>query len=207
MRAVYRWVVCCALVLTAAEVQCAAELKVLATDPAPDALMARQQPFFVRFELTYPAPAIVTVGGLYKGMPVIDDGGAGAPAILPSGGGVGVVSFFYWGEKPTRIDEVRLKITDPAGGTNITEYAFPVTLTWLTDDPPPREPAPWVREWQQAQRAPDNKGTRNADAASNSIAPGAWLALGAGVMLLAIFVVWLRRRRRRAAANDDQARR
>ena len=125
--------------------------------------------------------------------------------MLPSGGGSGVVSFFYWGEKPTRIDEVRLKITDAAGGATINEYAFPVILTWLADDPLPRELPPWVKEWQQTQLAPYRKNARKADAAENSIEAGAWLALGAGVMLLAIAAVWLRRRAREKT-DDDPAR-
>src|SRR5476649_2948829 len=147
----YGWIAGCALLLTAVHAQSAAELKVLATDPAPDALLARQQPFFVRFELKNSAPAAVTGSGLYKGKTVIDDGGTGAPAMLLAGGGIGVVSFFYWSEKPTRIDEVRLKINDPSSGAQISEYAFPVALTWLTDDPPPHAAAAWVTEWQHAQ--------------------------------------------------------
>src|SRR3982750_2855809 len=82
-------------------------LKILATDPAPDALLARQQPFYVRFAVTATMPVTVTVSGWFKGKPVIDDGGTGAPAQLRAAG-TGVVSFFYWSERPTRIDEVRL---------------------------------------------------------------------------------------------------
>ncbi len=63
----------------------AAELKVLATDPAPDALLARQQPFYVRFAVTGAAPAAVTVSAWFQGKIVIDDGGTGAPAMVPAG--------------------------------------------------------------------------------------------------------------------------
>ena len=41
----------------------ASELKILATDPAPDALMARNQPFFVRFEVKAPSPVTVSSSG------------------------------------------------------------------------------------------------------------------------------------------------
>ena len=206
MRAMYRWMTCCALLLSAAQVQAATELKILATDPAPDALLARQQPFFVRFELKNPAPVAVMVSSLYKGKAVIDDGGTGAPAMLPAGGGIGVVSFFYWGEKPTRIDEVRLKINDPQNGTTINEYAFPVALTWLTDDPPPRESAAWVKAWQQAQRARPAE-RKSAPADGDFASTGVWLALAVGGVLLAIAIVRLQRRRAQPAADDGATRR
>src|SRR6187549_3486524 len=116
----------------------AAELKVLATDPAPDALLARLQPFYVRFAVTGAAPAAVTVSAWFQGRMVVDDGGTG------------VVSLFYWSERPTRIDELRLHVTNARSGAKINDYAVPVALTWLADDPPPRKPAAWVKEWQQA---------------------------------------------------------
>jgi len=172
-----------------------ADLTVLATDPAPDALLARQQPFYVRFALQIATPAAVTVSGLYKGKSVIDDGGTGTPAVLPANGGTGVVSFFYWGEKPTRIDEVRLKVNDPQSGATISEYKFPVTLTWLTDDPPLREPAAWVKEWQQAQQAARGKAARTTGAGDvQSAQPWIWVALVTLGLFVAIVVVRLRRR-------------
>src|SRR4051812_21918636 len=95
----------CALmfVAAAAYAQAPSELSLLATDPAPDALMARQQPFFVRFQVKAGTPVSVAVSGWFKGKPVLDNGGTGAPVRF-SASGVGVVSFFYWGEQPTRID-------------------------------------------------------------------------------------------------------
>src|SRR3954463_957487 len=122
--------------------QPAAELKIIATDPAPDALLARQQPFFVRFEAKSAAPLSISASGWFKGQPVLDDGGTGAPAQLPAGG-IGVVSFFYWSDKPTKIDEVRLHVADARSGASINDYAFPVSLTWLSDDPPPRDVPAW----------------------------------------------------------------
>ena len=167
----------------------ATELKIIATDPAPDALLARQQPFYVRFELQHATPATVTISGLYQGKAVIDDGGTGAPAMLPANGGAGVVSFFYWGEKPTRIDEVRLKISDPQSGALITEYNFPVKLTWLMDDPPARVPPAWVTESKRIQAA---GGTGNTGTLSG---PALWIAVATIVTLLAIAIAWSRRRR------------
>lgn len=201
MGAAYRWLACCALLLTAAQAQSAVELKVIATDPAPDALLARQQPFFVRFELKSAQPAMVSVSGLFKGSPVIDSGGSSAPTALPAGGGIGVVNLFYWGEKPTRIDEVRLNVV--AGGSAIGEYAFPVTLTWLTDDPVPREPAPWVKEWQRAQ--PSSGGQKSSGTPPSTFGmPGAsaWIGLAIAAALLAVAIGRLRWRRR-ASSNDQ----
>jgi hypothetical protein len=199
--------VACAFAATLACAAPAPELKTLATDPAPDALLARQQPFYVRFELKSAAPATVSASGLYKGAPVIDDGGTGAPALLPAGGGIGAVSFFYWGEKPTRIDEVRLRINDKVSGAQLGEYAFPVALTWLTDDPPPREPAAWVREWQQAQLAPGRRTAGQAGPATEQLPdPGMWLALAAGAALLAIAIAWWRRRAHAVSADDNAGR-
>ncbi len=174
----------------------AAELKVLATDPAPDALLARQQPFYVRFAVTGAAPAAVTVSAWFQGNMIMDDGGTGAPALVPAGG-TGVVSLFYWSEQPTRIDELRLHITDARSGTKINDYALPVALTWLADDPPPREPAAWVIEWQQARGAPPSTGIA-------AISAAIWGGLAAAVLLLAVALLWCRRRR--AAPDDANAR-
>ena len=184
-----RCLACMAILLVAlsANAVAATELKILATDPAPGALLARQQPFYVRFELQSAPPTAVTVSGLYKGSAVIDDGGTGTPALLPAGGGIGVVSFFYWGEHPTRIDEVRLTISDSPGGATIKEYGFPVALTWLTDDPPPRVAPAWVTESKHAQAG----GT-----AAPATAPVRWIAVASLLALLVIALVWLRRRRK-----------
>jgi hypothetical protein len=182
-----------ALWLCAAIAHAGPALKILATDPAPDALLARQQPFYIRFAVTATTPVIVTVSGWLNGKPVLDDGGSGAPAQLPAGG-TGVVSFFYWGERPTRIDEVRLHLTDAKSGTKMDDYAFPVALTWLADDPPLREPAAWVKEWQQAT-APPAGVTIGMDP---SLPPAAkWLALAGGAVLLVLALRWWKRRRTR----------
>lgn len=185
------------LLCAAASAQPATQLTVLATDPAPDALLARQQPFYVRFAVTGATPVAVTVSGWFRGKPVIDDGATGAPAQLPAGGS-GVVSFFYWSEKPTRIDEVRLHVTDARNGAKIDDYAFPVALTWLADEPPLREPAAWVKEWQQATNPRPARGA--ADAGASLPATEWWLALAAAVLLLGGALFW--RQRQRAAAAD-----
>jgi hypothetical protein len=169
------------------------ELKILATDPAPDVLLARAQPFFVRFELTNDAESAVSVSGRFKGAAAVDQGGVGAPAQMKAGRGVGVVSLFYWGENPTRLDEVRLQVRDARSSALIAEYAFPVSLTWLTDDAPPREPAAWVKEWQRAHAArPTSSATENLS--SN----GVWLALGAGFLIATFILIGVWRRRKHA---------
>ncbi|MCE9640006.1 MAG: hypothetical protein K8S22_07645 [Betaproteobacteria bacterium] len=188
----------CLLTSTAAYAAPAVELKILATDPAPDVMLARQQPFFVRFELKSAEPVTVTVSGLYKSKAVIDDGGGSAPLLLPAGGGTGVVNFFYWGEKPTRIDEVRLRIDDRASGAKLSEYSFPVALTWLMDDPPPRELPAWAKEWQQAQLALRNQAAgKKAPVAASAL--DYWPAVAAGALLFAIGIAWIQRRRRARA--------
>jgi hypothetical protein len=175
------------------------QFKVLATDPAPDALLARQQPFYVQFEVRGTAPHSVTVSGWFKGKPVFDNGGTGAPAILAANA-TGVVSFFYWGEQPTKIDEVRLHLSDAANGAAVADYAFPVALTWLSDDPTPRQPAPWVTAWQQAV----NPRVATNERADLPVAAW-WLALAAGSFAVVGAWGWRRRRRPPAPAHDDSA--
>jgi len=138
----------------------------------------------------------VTVSAWFQGKIVIDDGGTGAPAMVPPGG-TGVVSLFYWSERPTRIDELRLHVTDARSGAKINDYAVPVALTWLADDPPPRKPAAWVKEWQQAGGAPPSPGIA-------AISAAVWGGLAVAVLLLAAALLWLRRRR--AAPDDANAR-
>jgi hypothetical protein len=196
VRAILRAVACGLIFVgAAAAARAPSELTLLATDPAPDALMARQQPFFVRFEVKAGVPVTVGVSGWFKGKPVLDNGGSGVPVRL-STSGVGVVSFFYWGEQPTRIDEVRLHVTDAATGAKVNDYGFPVALTWLADDPAPREPAAWVKAWQKNPRA-----TPIADAGTpaNSIL---WAGALAALAILAAIVWFIRKRR--AHAGDAQ---
>ena len=183
----------------------ASELKILATDPAPDALMARNQPFFVRFEVKAPSPVTVSASGWFKGKPVIENGGTGAAARLPVTA-TGVVSFFYWGELPTKIDAVHLQIADQASGALINEYAFPVALTWLADEPPARELPQWVKDWQRetSPRAKSNE-PREASALSGDtlmwIAGALTAAIAAGVLFL-----FYRRRKNSRAGDDRQGR-
>ncbi|MEO8442754.1 MAG: hypothetical protein ABI547_09720, partial [Betaproteobacteria bacterium] len=98
------------------------------------------------------------------------------------------------------IDEVRLHLTDARNGAKIDDYAFPVALTWLADEPPLREPAAWVKEWRQATNPQPARGAANADAFL--AAAGGWLALAAAVLSLGVALVW--RRRRRAASADGR---
>ena len=171
--------------------QAPSELILIATDPAPDALMAHQQPFFVRFQVKAGMPVSVAVSGWFKGKPVLDNGGTGAPVRF-STSGVGVVSFFYWGEQPTRIDEVRLHVTNAATGAKVNDYGFPVALTWLADDPPPREPAGWVKAWQ---KNPQPGAIVDAGAPVLSLL---WLGGLAAAALLAAILWFVRSRRARS---------
>lgn len=196
--------IACTVALACAAAETMPALKILATDPAPDVLLARQQPFFVRFDLQSAAPATVSVGGWFKGKPVIDDGGTGASAMLPAGGGIGVVSFFYWGEKPTRIDEVRLQLNATNGGALLGEYSFPLALTWLTDDAPPREAAAWVTQWKQAQLAAGRQKNSSVPTGSAQIAgTGLWVWLAIAAALLALAVAGWRRHARRDVRDGN----
>ena len=188
------WLFCAAL----GQAQSIAELKILATDPVPDVMLARQQPFFVRFEVVAATPLAVAVGGWFKGKPVLDNGGSSAPAFLPAGG-IGVVSLFYWGEQPTRIDEVRLQLTDARSGAVINDYAFPVALTWLSDDHPPRQSAAWVTAWQQA--ATPKSSRRAQSMAAPTLQPVWWMVLAVALLMAAAGLTW-RWRHNRAAADD-----
>lgn len=180
----------------------ASELKILATDPAPDALMARNQPFFVRFEVKAPSPVSVSASGWFKGKPVIENGGTGAAARLPANA-TGVVSFFYWGELPTKIDAVHLQIADQASGALINEYAFPVSLTWLADEPPARELPPWVKDWQR-ETSPRAKSNELHDTSALSGDTLAWFAgtLAAAIAAGVLFLLY--RRRKNSRAGDDR---
>ena len=88
-------------------------------------------------------------------------------------------------------------VTDVRSGAKINDYAVPVALTWLADDPPPRKPAAWVKEWQQAGGAPPSPGIA-------AISAAVWGGLAVAVLLLAAALLWLRRRR--AAPDDANAR-
>ena len=131
-----------------------ATLTILATDPGPEATLARQQSFYVQFEVKNPTPVAVTIHALYKGQPVLANLGTSGVVMIPAGSGTGAAHFFYWGEKPTHIDEVRLMISDPKNTSQGKEFRFPVKLTWTAKDATAQQEfAPWVREWQQAEKA------------------------------------------------------
>jgi hypothetical protein len=167
-----------ALLFTAAaayaQVPADATLTILATDPAPGATLARQQSFYVQFEVKNPAPVVVTVNALYKGEAVHSNMGTSGMARIPAGGGIGVTHFFYWGDKPTRIDEVRLKINAPMNTREGKEFAFPVDLTWTAQNATAaQEFAPWVREWQQAEKVRQQAGLAEFDRKMDQIGPPA----------------------------------
>lgn len=185
---------CCALAPSYA--QPASELQVVATDPAPDALMARNEPFFVRFEVKSAVRVTVTASGWFKGRPVLESSGTSAPARL-EGNGSGVVSLFYWSEAPTKIDEVHLQISDPSGGAPLAEYAFPVALTWLADEPRPRERARWVKDWQNASQP------HGASVPNSAWPDDLWMSLAAAAVIVAVIGgILLDRRRAKSGAGD-----
>jgi hypothetical protein len=72
---------------------------------------------------------------------------------------------------PTRIEVVRLHLTDTRSGTKINDYKFPVALTWLADEPPLRETAERAKEWQQATNPPHAHG---AEETAGAVAVAGW---------------------------------
>ena len=125
------------------------EGKLLATDPPADARLGRQQPLYVQVEVRSRAPVTVTVAPRYRGEDVVDGLATQAGVALPAGGGTAVTSFFFWGQTPTRVDELQFTMT--AQGQPPQRFSAPVNLTWRADPQPAPPPAAWVLEWQKAQ--------------------------------------------------------
>jgi len=159
----------------------------LATDPAPDAQLARNERFYVRFAVKSATPVAVMINAYTKGNPVFADIGSSAVNLLPAGGNTAVAHFFYWGAMTRHIDEVRLAVSTPGGPATPgkgKEFALPVNLTLTTEDATTsRTPAPWVLEWQQGGTAQRKPGP-GLSAAENK--PGTDLpAMIAGIAILA----------------------
>ncbi len=122
----------------------------LATDPAPDAQLAHNERFYVRFAVKSTTPVAVMINAYTKGNPVFADMGSSAVNLLPASGDTAVAHFFYWGAMTRHIDEVRLTVGAPATPGKGKEFALPVNLTLTTKDATgSRPPALWVLEWQQ----------------------------------------------------------
>lgn len=128
------------------------EGKLLATDPPGDARLGRQQPLYVQFKVRSRAPVKVAVMPRYRGEDMLEGLATQADVALPAGGGTAVTSFFFWGQTPTRVDELQFTMT--AAGQPPQRVSAPVNLTWRADPQPAPPPATWVLEWQKAQPPP-----------------------------------------------------
>ena len=167
----------------------------LATDPAPNAQLAHNERFYVRFAVKNATPVAVMINAYTKGNPVFADMGSSAVNLLPAGGGTAVAQFFYWGAMTRHIDEVRLAVSTPGAPTTHgkgKEFVLPVNLTLTTKDAAGSRPsAPWVLEWQQGDTT-QRKQVPGLPTAENN--PGLNLAaVLAGIAILAaMFALALR---------------
>lgn len=125
------------------------EGKLLATDPPADARLGRQQPLYVQFEVRSRVPVTVTLMPRYRGEDMIDGLATQAGVALPAGGGRAVTLLYFWGQTPTRVDELQFTMT--VAGQPPQRFSAPVNLTWRADPQPAPPLAPWVTEWQKAQ--------------------------------------------------------
>ncbi len=128
------------------------EGRLLATDPPADARLGRQQPLYVRFEVRSRAPVTVTLMPRYRGEDRVEGLASQAGVALPAGGGTAVTTLYFWGQTPTRVDELQFTMTVP--GQPPQRFSAPVNLTWRADPQPAAPPAAWVIEWQKTQPPP-----------------------------------------------------
>jgi hypothetical protein len=164
-----------------------APLKILATDPGPEAILGQRQRFHVRFAVNSKTPLVVTVDPYFQREPLSLNLGTSAPVTLPAGGGTAVAHVFFWGEHATRVDEIRLVARAPKQQAVVAEVALPVKLSWVAREVPPHEAAPWVA---QAQK---NTGSTLDGLDERS----QWLAFGAVIIAIALGGFgsrWLRKR-------------
>jgi hypothetical protein len=125
-------------------------LTVLGTDPATDAQLAYQEPFYLRFQVQSHAPVRVLAEAYYQGeeVPVATIG----ERRLLSGGGTDATLIFHWPEQPTPVDEIRLVVTRIGQRQPAKTFSVPVNLTWGTEPAAaPRALPQWVRDFE-AQR-------------------------------------------------------
>ncbi|HUO44459.1 MAG TPA: hypothetical protein VMT94_06040, partial [Burkholderiales bacterium] len=152
----------------------------LATDPAPDARLARNERFYVRFEVKSTAPVTVMINACTDGNPVFADMGSSAVTRLAAGDHTAVAHFFYWGAAPRRIDGIRLTVGAADNPGKGVDFTLPVNLTLTARDAvTPRVPAPWALEQQSRSAAPPKP---DLAAAGND---GRNRMLMAGIVLLA----------------------
>jgi hypothetical protein len=125
-------------------------LTVLGTDPATDAQLHYQEPFYLRFQVESHAPVRVLAEAYYQGeeVPVATI----KERKLLSGGGTDATLIFHWPEQPTPVDEIRLVVTRIGQRQPAKTVSVPVNLTWGTEPAASPRPVPqWVREFE-AQR-------------------------------------------------------
>ena len=174
----------------------------LATDPAPDAQLARNERFYVRFAVNSATPVAVMINAYTKGNPVFADMGSSAVNQLSAGGATAVAHFFYWGAMTRHIDEVRLTVGDPATPGKGREFALPVNLTLLpTDAMTARPQASWVSEWQQSATA-----RLPATSSGGSPIPHLMPIILLAIVAIGIAVTLLFTRRSRPKPGRDSAR-
>ena len=175
-------------------------LTVLGTDPATEAQLHYQEPFYLRFQVEGGAPVRVLAEAYYQGeeVPVAT---IGARKLL-SGSGTDATLIFHWPEQPTPVDEIRLVVTQIGQRQPAKTVSVPVNLTWGTEPAAaPRAVPQWVRDFEaqrERERAldPDYRAYRKRTSATGQ----GWIVVCviglAG--LAATGGVWAARRRRGA---------
>ena len=174
----------------------------LATDPAPDAQLARNERFYVRFTVKSATPSAVMINAYAQGNPVFADMGSSTVNQLPAGETTAVAHFFYWGMMTRHIDEIRLTVGAPDAPGTGREFTLPVHLTLTPNDAAAAHAyAPWVLEWQHS---PVPQPSAMSSAANSAVArqPLVWL----GVVLAAALAIggWLARQRRSSRRDAER---
>lgn len=164
------------------------EIRLIATDPAVEAVLGAQQRFHVKFALKSKTPLVVTLEPYFQREALSANLGTSAPIALPAGGGSAVAHLFFWGDYATRVDEIRLVARAAKQQQPGAELVLPVKLSWVGREMAPREAAPWVGESPQSGTVtpPDAVDERSQ-----------WLVFGAVLIAVASAGFgsrWLRRR-------------
>ena len=128
----------------------AVALTVLETDPATDAQLHYQEPFYVRFQVRSGAPVRVLAEAYYQGQEV--------PVAtirereLRSDGGTDATLIFHWPEQATPVDEIRLVATRLGQRQPAATLSVPVNLIWGSEPARAARVVPqWVHDFE-AQR-------------------------------------------------------
>ena len=173
----------------------------LATDPAPDAQLARNERFYVRFSVKSAAPVAVMINAYSDGNPVFADMGSSTVNQLPAGETIAVAHFFYWGTMMRHIDEVRLTVGAPATPGKGREFALPEHLTLTPQEAAmPRTSAPWVTKRQRDSGAPRQSVAATDKPAARPILLSLIVAAAAVALTIIAYLVL---RSRRKPRRDD----